>query len=446
MAFPKDFLWGAASASAQVEGGWNEGGRTPSIWDGLIDGHIKYNDTPYIACDTYHHTAEDAALMKEIGLKSYRFSISWSRVIPEEGRINPEGIAYYSGLVDALIANGITPMITLYHWDLPMWAYRKGGWLHDGISDLFADYAKAVVEALSDRVTYWLTLNEPQVFVGAGYNRGTHAPFLQVGEVGIEIVTRNVLLAHGKAVQMIRKYAKKPPKVGFAPSARCYTPTENTPQAIEEARFKSFERSTTHTGNIWWESPIVCGEALAEQKHFLSAEDLKVIHQPLDFFGVNIYESRNYLAKGEETAQQRAKWGQPRTPMGWAVTPEILYWLPKFYYDRYKLPILITENGTANSDVISLDGAVHDPQRADFVARYLAHLKMAVDEGVPVIGYQYWSLMDNFEWDKGYAMRFGMIFIDYANGCRRIPKDTAKYYSEVIRTNGECLPKLPLNW
>ena len=447
MAFAKDFLWGTASASAQVEGGWNEGGRTPSIWDALIDGHIKHDETPYVACDTYHHTKDDAALMGELGLKSYRFSISWPRVIPAEGKVNPAGVAYYSNLVDELLKNGVTPMITLYHWDLPMWVYRKGGWLYEGISDLFADYAKTVAEALGDRVEYWLTLNEPQVFVGAGYNRGTHAPFLKVGKVGVEIVTRNVLLAHGKAAAAIRKYAAKTPKVGFAPSARCYTPAEDTPEAIAEAKRLTFEGSTTHTGNIWWESPIVRGEALDGQKHFLSEDDLKLIHQPLDFFGVNVYQSRNYLIKqGVPNPQAQKKWGQSRTQMDWAITPEVLYWMPKFYYERYGLPILITENGLANCDVISLDGAVHDPQRIDFITRYLAHLKMAVDEGVPVIGYQYWSLFDNFEWDKGYSMRFGLLYTDYANGCRRVPKDSASFYSEIIRSNGENLPKLPLNW
>ena len=446
MSFSKDFLWGAASSAAQIEGGWNEDGRTPSIWDNTQAGQIAHDETPHIACDCYHHVKDDVQLMKQIGLKSYRFSISWSRVIPEEGKVNPEGIAYYSGLVDALLENGITPMITLYHWDLPMWVYRMGGWLWEGVSDLFADYAKVVADALSDRVQYWLTINEPQVFVGGGYKDGKHAPFLKVGKIGLEIVTRNVLLAHGKAAKMIRERAKTAPKIGFAPSVRCTTPTENTPEAIAEAKFKTFEGLTGVTGNVWWENPILRGERLEDQQ-FLSDEDLKIIHQPLDFFGGNTYQSRNYLDKpGAPSPNSLKKWGQPRTPMGWVVSPEVLYWLPKFYYERYGLPLLITENGMANFDVIHLDGAVHDPQRTDFVTRYLSHLKMAVDEGVPVIGYQYWSLMDNFEWNLGYTMRFGLIFIDYHNGCRRILKDTAKYYGEVIRTNGENLPKLPLNW
>ena len=443
MSFSKDFLWGAASASAQVEGGYLDDGRTPSIWDALIDGHITHNDTPHVACDTYHRTRGDVALMKQIGLKSYRFSISWSRVIPAEGKVNPAGIAYYSDLVDELKRNGIEPMITLYHWDLPMWVYKKGGWLHDGISDLFAEYAKTVVEALGDRVQYWLTLNEPQVFVGAGYNRGVHAPFLKVGKVGIGCVTRNVLLAHGKAVLAIRKYAKVQTKVGFAPSIRAYTPVDDTPEACEEARYNTFEAARTITGNLWWEDPILRGELLDEQKEYVSEEDLKTIYQPLDFFGCNIYQSRNYLDKpGQINPLNNAKWGQPRTPMGWAITPEVMYWLPKLYYERYHMPILFTENGMANTDMIMLDGKVHDPQRTDFLTRYLANLKKAVDEGIPVIGYQYWSLMDNYEWDKGYAMKFGLIYVDFEHDCKRILKDTANFYADVIRTNGENLPKI----
>lgn len=447
MAFAKDFLWGAASASAQIEGGWNEGGRSPSIWDVTKPGQIAHEETGKIASDCYHHTKEDVALMKEIGMKSYRFSISWSRVMPAEGQRNPEGFAYYSDLIDELLKNGITPIVTLYHWDLPMWVYRKGGWLWEGISDLFAEYAAAVVSELSDRVTYWLTLNEPQVFVGGGYKNGKHAPFLQVGELGLEIVTRNALLAHGKAVTAIRTSAKTPPKVGFAPNVRCITPTENTPEAIEEARFKTFEGLTTGvTSNIWWETPILFGKRV-EGQDFLSDEDLKIICQPLDFFGANVYQSRNYYDRpGVPNPNSLKKWGQPRTIMGWAITPEVLYWLPKFYYERYGLPILITENGYANCDMIHLDGAVHDPQRTDFLMRYLGHLKMAADEGIPILGYQYWSLMDNWEWNLGFTMRFGLIFVDYHNGCRRVLKDSGKYYADVIRTNGECLPKQPLNW
>ena len=446
MPFPKDFLWGAASAAAQVEGGWNEDGRTPSIWDSLSPGHIAHNDTTQIACDTYHRTKSDVALMKEIGLKSYRFSVSWSRVLSAEGTVNPAGVAYYSDLVDELLAAGITPMITLYHWDLPMWVHEKGGWLFDGISDLFYDYAKTVTEALGDRVEYWLTLNEPQVFVGAGYKNGSHAPFLALDDDGIGRVTRNVLLAHGKAVLAIRKYAKKPPKVGFAPSVRCFTPVDGTPEAVEEAKRQTYVVLDGPTGNIWWEDPILLGTVLDAQKPYISDGDLKVIHQPLDFFGVNIYQSRNYLDKiGVENPRSRAKWGQSRTTMGWCVTPEVLYWMPKFCYERYGLPILVTENGMANVDMVMLDGQVHDPQRVDFVTRYLAHLRMAIDEGVPVLGYQYWSIFDNFEWDKGYSMRFGMIFVDYHHDCRRIPKDTAKFYAQVIASNGACLPEMPLN-
>ena len=219
MGFPKDFLWGAASAAAQIEGGWNEDGRTPSIWDVLYDGKTKHNDAPHVACDSYHKWREDVALMKELGLKSYRFSISWSRVIPAQGEVNEKGIQFYSDLIDALIEAGIEPMITLYHWDLPMWAYEKGGWEAD-ISDDFRDYAALMAEKYGDRVNWWMTFNEPQVFVGQGYLLGANAPFKKLDDDGLKAVSRHVLLAHGKAVMAIREKAGREVKVGFAQAGK----------------------------------------------------------------------------------------------------------------------------------------------------------------------------------------------------------------------------------
>ena len=218
MEFPKDFLWGAASAAAQVEGAWNEDGRGPSIWDVLYPGHTKYNEGPLQACDHYHRYREDVALMKKMGLKSYRFSVSWSRILPDgTGKINQKGIAFYQSFVRELKAAGIEPMVTLYHWDLPYALYLQGGWKNPQIPDWFAAYTKIVVEALSDQVQYWMTLNEPQCFVGIGHLQGRHAPFLDE-PASLRPVTRHVLLAHAKAVQTIRQYAKLPPKVGYAPT------------------------------------------------------------------------------------------------------------------------------------------------------------------------------------------------------------------------------------
>ena len=433
MAFPKDFLWGAASAACQVEGAWNEDGKTPSIWDALYPGHTKRNEGPAVAADHYHHFREDVALMKKIGLKSYRFSISWPRVIPEEGRINPKGLEFYSQLVDELIRNGIEPLVTLYHWDLPMWVYEKGGWLSEGISDLFADYTRVVVDALSDRVRYWMTVNEPQCFIGAGYLGGVHAPFLRDIE-HMPALLRNYMLAHGKSAAVIRRHAKKPPMVGMAPVGSGYVPLDSSPEEIERAKRLTFEGMM---GLSVWLDPVLLGTVPESLEGVLSREDLSIIRQPLDFFGFNIYNSQNYEDRNEDKGYPSYP-GMPRTSMGWAVTPECLYWMPRFFFERYGLPILVTENGAASQDWVSLDGKVHDPQRIDYIHRYLRELEKAIDEGIPVLGYQYWSIMDNYEWSEGYDKRFGLIYVDYRTQERTL-KDSALDYGKIIATNGAFL-------
>ena len=226
--FSKDFLWGAAAASAQIEGGWKDGGRTPSIWDMATKKQVKHGETCHTACDHYHRWKEDVALMKEMGLKSYRFSISWSRVIPEEGKVNPEGLKFYSDLVDELLANGIEPLVTIFHWDLPMWVYKKGGWLSEGIVPLFREYTKVVVEALSDRVKWWMTINEPGCFIMNGYMQGAHAPFKR-DYLALSRLSRNCMLVHAASVKAIRQYAKQPVKVGIAFSTGAWVPENETP-------------------------------------------------------------------------------------------------------------------------------------------------------------------------------------------------------------------------
>ncbi|MCD8075859.1 MAG: beta-glucosidase [Lachnospiraceae bacterium] len=435
MSFPKDFMWGAASAAYQVEGARDADGKGEGIWDALSYGHVQYNENGDVACDHYHRYREDVALMKQIGLKSYRFSVSWPRVMPEEDVINEKGLDFYSDLVDELLKAGIEPLVTLFHWNLPMWMQEKGGWENEEVAEHFERYAAAVVERLSDRVTWWMTINEPQVFATLGYVVGAHAPFLKKPEA-LCPVTRNVMLAHGRAVCAIRSHAKRPPKIGMAPTGGGVTPFEDTREGIEAARRQNYEGEQGEPfGNSWWMDPIVLGIVPEPLKGTISADDLKTICQPLDFFGFNIYNSQNYEGRVENPYMYR---GVPRTAMGWSITPECLYWMPKFHYERYHLPILITENGMANCDFVMLDGKVHDTQRIDFIHRYLLELKKAVDEGIPVIGYQYWSIMDNFEWAEGYNKRFGLVYVDYRTQ-ERILKDSALYYAEVIRTNGENL-------
>ncbi len=439
MSFPKDFMWGAASAAYQVEGAYDEDGKGMGIWDALSSGHVLYNEDGKVACDHYHRYREDVALMKKLGIKSYRFSVSWPRVMPREGVVNEKGLQFYSDLVDELRAAGIEPLVTLYHWNLPMWMQEKGGWENGEIAGQFSNYTKIVVERLSDRVSWWMTINEPQCMAGLGYVEGIHAPFFKKPEA-LKNVTRNILLAHGKAVQTIRRYAKRPPRIGFSSTGNGFTPQEETPEEIEAARRKNFaDLPNNYFGYAWWLDPMILGKAPGELQDTISEEDLKTICQPLDFFGFNVYYSKD-LSEGAEDRIPGPRFysGAPRTLMGWPVTPSCMYWLVKFQYERYHLPILITENGMANCDVLMLDGKVHDPQRIDFLHRYLSELKRAVEEGIPVIGYQYWSILDNFEWADGYDKRFGLVYVDYRTQ-ERIPKDSAYDYAEIIRTNGEAL-------
>ena len=424
--FPKDFLWGAASAAPQIEGGWNEGGRTPSIWDVAPKKKIKNGDNCHVSCDHYHRWREDVALMQELGLKSYRFSVSWSRVLPEEGKPNPQGLRFYSELVDALLATGIEPLVTLYHWDLPLWVYKQGGWLSERIIPLFRDYARVVVDALSDRVQWWMPMNEPQCFIMNSYLVGQHAPFKR-DVLAFPKLTRNCMLAHAEAVKVIRQYAKKPPKVGIAMASGAYVPENETPEKIEYARKQSMETGMGLMSNRWWMDPLLAGKPVRAYGVFSTKEkDMAQIYQPLDFVGLNLYAPFNNSAWGGD--QNADATGLPRTALGWVVDERVMYWAVRFVYERYKLPIMITENGMAENDFVCLDGKVHDPQRTDFLRRYLGQLKRAIQEGYPVLGYQHWSIMDNFEWAEGYDPRFGLVFVDYKTG-KRILKDSALDYA-----------------
>lgn len=433
--FPKDFLWGAAAASAQIEGGWNEGGRTPSIWDMATEKQVKHGENCHTACDHFHRWKEDVALMKEMGLKSYRFSISWSRVIPEEGKVNPEGLKFYSDLVDALLKAGIEPLVTIFHWDMPLWVYKKGGWLSESIVPLFRDYAKVVVEALSDRVKWWFTINEPGCFIMNGYMQGVHAPFKR-DYLALSKLSRNCMLAHAEAVKVLRKYAKQKVMVGAAFSTGAYVPKNEKAEEVEKARRMSTEEGNGLLGNRWWMDPMLLGKPVRAYGIYAShKKDMAAICQPLDFIGLNIYTSYNYADWG---SSEKAAPGTPRNSLGWVIDERCMYWNVRFIYERYKLPIMITENGLAANDTVSLDGAVHDPKRTDFLKRYLGQLKRAASEGVPLLGYQHWSVMDNFEWAEGYDPRFGLIYVDFATGKRTI-KDSAWEYKRIIETNGEAL-------
>ena len=433
MGFSKDFLWGAATSSAQIEGGYLEGGRTESIWDIAPEGKIKNGDNCHITCDHYHRMHEDVALMREMGLKSYRFSVSWSRIIPREGEINSEGIKFYSDLIDELIKNGIEPLLTVYHWDMPTWVYKKGGWLSKDIIPLFEEYTKVLVESFSDRVKWWIPMNEPGCFIMNAYMQGIHAPF-ENKYLALSKLTRNCLLAHAAAIKAIRKYAKQSVKVGIAFSTGAWVPENETPEEIEKARTLSMEKGNGLMGNKWWMDPILAGKPVrAYGIYYTKKRDMAEIYQPLDFIGLNIYTSYNYADWG---GGKKADDSIPKNCLGWAIDPRCMYWNVKFVYEKYRLPIMITENGLAALDKVADDGGIHDEARIDFAKNYLASLKRAADEGAEIIGYQHWSLMDNFEWAEGYEPRFGLIHVDFESGKRTL-KDSAYWYKHVIETNGE---------
>jgi len=462
MRFPDGFVWGVATAAYQIEGAAYEDGKGLSIWDVFCKkpGAIWRGHTADVACDHYHRWKEDICLMKSLGIPAYRFSVSWPRVIPEgTGAVNTKGVDFYSRLVDGLLEAGIEPYLTLFHWDLPYELHCRGGWLNPDSSRWFADYTQVVVDALSDRVANWMTFNEPNAVVWAGYEAGVHAPGLKMGLTELLRVVHNILLSHGRSAQVIRSCAKKKPRISFvhAASGVCI-PYPETPESVEAARREMFDISyptadfsTGIPGGIrqtWWLDPVYRGcypeDGLHAFRLFLpeiSPDDMATIHQPLDFFAVNIYRGR-HITRGDDgrPCELPVSAGHPLVAAdagsSWPLTPESLYWGPKFYWERYRLPVVITENGMPATDRVSLDGRVHDETRVDFLARHLRALRKAVEDGVPVDGYFCWSFMDNFEWSDGYRQRFGIVYVDYET-LKRIPKTSAYWYREVIASNGQ---------
>lgn len=432
--FPKDFLWGAATAAPQIEGGWDEDGRTPSIWDIAPENKVRRGETCHTACDHYHRFREDVAIMKELGLKSYRFSLSWSRIIPEEGKVNEKGIAFYNSLIDALLEAGIEPLITLYHWDLPLWMDKKGGWKTLEIRDKFLEYAAVAVEAFSDRVKYWITFNEPQCFLMNGYMQGTHAPF-QRDYLCFPKISRNFMLTNAAAVRLIREKAKLPPKVGLAFAAGAFIPEdEKDPASVELARKKSFYKGMGTMNNRWWMDPILLGENVCAYGIYRSRKkDMKDIQVKLDFIGINNYSAFNYSDWGGDRNVDTSNLS--KNSLGWVIDGRSMYWTVRFLYERYKTPIMITENGMSNPDIPDENGEVRDDVRISYMDDYLQNLKRAIGEGIPVLGYQHWSLMDNFEWAEGYEPRFGIVHVDFETGKRTI-KASGHHYKGIIESNG----------
>ncbi|HMB96818.1 MAG TPA: GH1 family beta-glucosidase [Tepidisphaeraceae bacterium] len=451
MTFPKDFVLGAAAASYQVEGAAYEDGKGLSVWDVFCkkDKAIRDGYSGDVSCDHYHRYKDDVALMKQIGLKAYRFSVSWPRVLPGgAGAVNEKGISFYDRLVDELLASGITPFLTLFHWDYPQDLFKRGGWQSADSPQWFADYAQIIAKRLGDRVTHWMTLNEPQCTVALGHGSGNHAPGLKLDRKGQLQVLHNILLSHGRAVQVLRASCKAQPTIGCAVVGSVDYPHSDSKEDVEAARSSTMSTSAKSFGwsNTMYADPVCLGDypaeafsALGQDMPKIGQRDMETIHQPMDFYGVNIYQGNEYRAgeDGKPTEVKRTA-GYPLTAMPWPVTPQALYWGPRFLYERYKLPIYVTENGMANPDWIATDGKVHDPQRIDFTRRYLRELRRCASDGIDVRGYFHWSIMDNFEWAEGFTKRFGMIHVDYTNQKRTL-KESADWYSQVIKTNGASL-------
>lgn len=451
--FDKNFVWGCASSAYQIEGAVHEGGRGESIWDCFCHtpGRIYDGNNADVTCDFYHHYKEDIALMKQIGIKAYRLSLSWPRILPDgTGKVNEEGIAFYNAVFDEMLANGIEPYITLYHWDFPQVLQEQGGWLNEESIAWFAEYAGVVSAAFSDRVRYFITLNEPQCFTGIAHLHCEHAPGIRYDQKDMFQMVHNVLRAHGAAVIALRQNAKQPIKVGYAPTCGMVYPKTETPENIEACRrylFSCPDDLSNWTWNVpWFSDPVFLGkypeDGLKKYAPYLpkiTQKDMALISQPLDFMGENIYNG--IMLEADENGDPKYVDREPGFPVTgnfWPVTPECFRWGLKFLYERYQMPIFVTENGMCCKDVLSCDGRVHDPQRIDFLNRYILAMHQAMDEGVDIRGYFQWTLTDNFEWNLGFRDRFGLVYVDFTTQ-RRYRKDSSYWYEELIRTNGANL-------
>ncbi|MEU2492394.1 beta-glucosidase [Streptomyces sp. NPDC007883] len=460
VSFPPGFLWGTATAAYQIEGAVREGGRTPSIWDTFshTPGKVENGDTGDVAVDHFHRRADDVRLMSELGVNAYRFSVSWPRVQPTgRGPAVQRGLDFYRALVDDLLDHGITPVLTLYHWDLPQELETAGGWPERDTAHRFADYARLVADALGDRVERWTTLNEPWCSAFLGYASGVHAPG-RTDPVAALRAAHHLNLAHGLGAQALRTALPSRGQVSVSvnPSAvRARTDSE----ADLDAR-----RRIDALANRVFTDPMLHGtypaDLLADTEHltdwsFVHADDLAVIRHPLDSLGINYYSPTVVSAATDSDGKGERKDGHgaaPRSPwpgadavvfhrapgdvtdMGWPVDPTGLHeLLMRYTREAPRLPLVITENGAAYPDKPGADGTVHDPERIRYLHGHLSAVHRAMADGADVRGYFLWSLLDNFEWAYGYGKRFGAVYVDYDTQAR-VPKSSARWYGELART------------
>jgi len=437
--FPEGFLWGVATASYQIEGSPLADGAGMSIWHTFshTPGNVKNGHTGDVACDHYSRYKEDIKLMKELGVKAYRFSVSWSRIIPEgTGKVNQKGVDFYNRLIDELLKENIVPFVTMYHWDLPFALQVKGGWANKDIADWFGEYSEILFRNFGDRVKHWITLNEPWVVAFIGHLFGIHAPGIKDIYVTFHVV-HNLLKAHSKAVEIFRSTVKDG-KIGITLNNTAVTPASDN----EEDKLAAL---TMHQMNNYplFLNPIFKGNyperVLGLAKDFLPKsfeEDLPKIQKPIDFVGINYYFGS--MVKYDPDSLMNVKVisrDLPKTEMGWEIEPEGFYRILKGVQDEYNpKEVYVTENGAAFSDILEGE-EVHDEERMDYLQKHFEQAYKAIEDGVKLKGYFVWSLMDNFEWAEGYSKRFGIVYIDYPTQ-KRFIKDSGRWYKKVIQNNG----------
>ncbi|HZR65692.1 MAG TPA: family 1 glycosylhydrolase [Terriglobales bacterium] len=457
--FPAGFFWGASTAAAQVEGSPSADSGGESIWDVFLrtPHATKDGSTNLVADDEYHRWPEDIKLMQQLGFNAYRFSISWARVIPEgTGAVNSKGMDYYDRLIDALLTAKITPFVTAFHFDYPEALQRRSGWLNPDSPQWMADYAHLLSSRFSDRVSYWLTINEPNIYWAFGSEIGMMPPNQKLPDADLVRGSHNILLGHGESVRAIRAAAKRPVKVSLAYAGILTIPASENSADVAVARGASFgvrkipiipglpPMAMLSTG--WWLDPVYLGKypedglkLFPDAEKIATSEHMKTINQPLDFCGINLYFAPQMKAGANSAPEIVPEAADvPRSHYGWAMTPEVLYWGPKFLYERYHQPIVVTENGWSSDDKPTPDGKVHDPQRTVFLNAYLKSFLRASQDGVPVNGYLHWSLLDNFQWGDGFGQRFGLIYVDFKTQ-KRIVKDSAMRYKQIVASNGAGL-------
>ncbi|MDC7220454.1 MAG: GH1 family beta-glucosidase [Spirochaetales bacterium] len=439
--FPGDFIWGAATASYQIEGAYDEDGRGLSTWDvfSRLPGKVRNGDTGDVACDHYHRYKEDVALMKELGLKHYRFSVAWPRILPEgEGEVNQKGLDFYSDLVDELLAAGIEPLITLFHWDLPQALQDKyEGWGSRRTAELFADYTRIVVRHLGDRVKRWATINEIMCFTTLAHREDQHAPGGKRDKAYTNQTVHNALLGHGMALKVIKEECPQA-QVGIVENLMAPWPYYRTEEDLKAARkawkdMNGQRLMPLFTGVYDEEAFKRAGEPLPK----VEEGDMELISQKMDYIAYNYYSHPPVRAAQNEWGFELVQMPEAfsRTDMDWPITPEALYWSLIFTKELFgDIPIYIAENGMAAADKVEEDGSIQDGDRVEFLRNHLRMCHKAIEDGVNLKGYYVWSFMDNFEWAFGYSKRFGIVRVEYDTQKRTV-KESGRYYSLVIKEN-----------